>query len=64
MNKDFLKLCDLGFRVNCPWTKQQNSHLPELFETIDLEKWYYISCVWLCFRFLKSKLRLLILTWN
>lgn len=62
MNKGFLKLCDLGFRVNTPLTKQQNSHLPELFQTIDLEKWYYINNVWSCFKFFEPKLRLVILT--
>lgn len=35
MNKGFLKLCDLGFRVNTPLTKQQISHLPGLFQTIE-----------------------------
>lgn len=61
MNKGFLRLSDLGFRVNSPLTKQQNSHLPELFQTVDLEKWYYINYVWTCFKFFESKLRLVIL---
>lgn len=45
MNKVFLKLCDLGFGVNTPLTEQQNSHLPELFQTRALEKWHYINNV-------------------
>lgn len=61
MNKVFLKLCDLGFGVNTPLTEQQNSHLPELFQTRALEKWYYINNVWSCFKIFQAKLRLVIL---
>lgn len=61
MNKDFLELSDLSFRVNTPLTKQQNPHLPELFQTMALEKWYYHHNVWSCFRFFWPKLRLLML---